>query len=131
MVHTDEDEIGSYLGITDSGQRFYSYIDAPSGAYASVGMIERVTRFVDTAAGAALFDDDTSDADQEQAIAAAADAPAMVGLEPALVSQLLTAARRAERVSRHKANPAIPFLGTRAALLSAGILTDNLPHIAG
>jgi NH3-dependent NAD+ synthetase len=131
MVHTDEDEIGSHLGITDSGQRFYSYIDAPSGAYASVGMIERVTRFVDTAAGAALFDDDTSDADLEQAIAAAADAPAMVGLEPALVSQLLTAARRAERVSRHKANPAIPFLGTRAALLNAGILTDNLPHIAG
>jgi NAD+ synthase len=32
-LHTDEDEIGTYLGMTGCGQRFYSYIDPHTGAY--------------------------------------------------------------------------------------------------
>jgi len=42
--HTDEDEFAAYFGFSaaDSGQTFYGYIDVETGAYAKVGLIERV-----------------------------------------------------------------------------------------
>ena len=125
--HTDEEEIGSYLGVQDSGQTFYSYIDPQSGDYARVGMIERVARFADSAQASALFDDAASDADLSQMIAAGIEHVALRPLSSDLVERLLRAARRAERITRHKFNPACPTLGERAELLSAGILTNTLP----
>jgi NAD+ synthetase len=126
-LHTDEDEIGSYLGVEPTGQGFYSYIDPDTGAYASLGMIERVSRFADTPGGAGLFQSSTDEGALAAICEAACSTPAMAGLNPELVDRLLRAARRAERVTRHKYNPACPTLGSRAELVEAGILTDTLP----
>lgn len=49
------------------------------------------------------------------------------GVNPGTVSTLLHAARRVERATRHKENPALPQLGSRANLVDAAILTDTLP----
>ena len=127
VSHTDEDEIGSYLGIEHSGESFYSYIDADSGAYASVGLIERVARFVDTPAGAGLFNDGANAADIDAIIETAQSSPAFEGVAPETVERILHAARRTERTTRHKENPNCPMLGSRGALVDAGILTDRLP----
>jgi len=125
--HTDEDEIGSYLGVTNSGHTFYSYVDPASGAYTHVGLIERVARFVDDAP--ALFADDTSDEALGALITRAADAPCFAGVDGGTIDRLLRAARGAERRTRHKWNPACPTLGDRATLVAAGILTDDLPNL--
>jgi NH3-dependent NAD+ synthetase len=125
--HTDEDEIGSYLGLQGTGQTFYSYIDPDSGAYAQVGMIERVARFADTSQAAGLFEDATSEQALQQIVTAGAASPHLAPLSAELVDRLLRAARRAERVTRHKFNPGCPTLGDRSTLLSDGILTNTLP----
>jgi len=127
--HNDEDEIADYLGvrgIADQGQAFYSYVDLDSGRYANVGLIERVSRFADTAAGASLFDAAAGE-DELQAMTAAASPTTFLGVAPATCEAMFRAARRAEAATRHKHNPNIPALGTRADLLEAGILTDELP----
>ena len=127
-AHTDEEEIGDYLGLTGHGETFYSYIDPDTGSYARVGMIERVARFADSPRGTGLFEDSADEARGEARIGAlidrALDAPAMAGLDENLIAALLRAARRAERASRHKMNPNCPTLGTRADL---DMLTDELP----
>jgi len=127
-AHTDEEEISDYLGLTGHGETFYSYIDPDTGSYARVGMIERVARFADSPRGTGLFEDSADEARGEVRIVAlidrALDAPAMAGLDEALIAALLRAARRAERASRHKMNPNCPTLGTRADL---DMLTDELP----
>jgi NH3-dependent NAD+ synthetase len=125
--HTDEDEIGSYLGLEDSGHTFYSYVDPGTGAYTHVGLIERLARFADGAP--ALFEDATSDGGLTALIADAAQTPCFVGVAPGLVDRLLRAARGAERRTRHKFNPACPSLGDRESLVAAGILTDELPTL--
>ncbi len=127
-AHTDEDEIGHYLGLEETGESFYSYIDPNTGAYCKVGMVERVSRFADTSAGAGLFSDQTDAPSMAGIAAAAISAPSMAGLPSPLVDPLLRAARRAEQVTRHKYNPACPTLGDRGALLAADVLTDELPH---
>jgi len=125
--HTDEDEIGSYLGVTNSGHTFYSYVDPTSGAYTHVGLIERVARFADQTP--ALFGDDTDDEMLAALITGAVDAPCFAGVDGVTIDRLLRAARRAERNTRHKWNPACPTLGERAPLVAAGILTDELPNL--
>ena len=40
-----------------------------------------------------------------------------------------TSARSIERSTRHKENPNCPILGSRAALLEAGVLTDELTKV--
>jgi len=126
-AHTDEDEIGAYLGLSHCGHTFYSYIDPSSGAYTAVGLIERVARFADTNMGTRLFDDDLSDDGLSEMIRAGADAPVFESISPETVDTLLRAARRTERVTRHKMNPNCPSLGQRASLLDSGILTNTLP----
>ena len=118
--HNDEDEIADFLGVDPGGHTFYSYIDPDKGAYTHVGLIERVSRFADTPAGAALF---TGGPIGDAAL----ESPALAGLGADLARALLSAARRAERRTRHKFNPACPTLGSRDALIAAGILTDDLP----
>lgn len=123
-AHNDEDELAAMLGIDPGGHTFYSYVDLATGAYTTVGLIERVSRFADEPAGQALF---TQNAPLPELASYAATSPALADLAPPLVAGLLAAARRTERVTRHKANPAIPTLGHRADLLRAGLLTDALP----
>jgi NH3-dependent NAD+ synthetase len=129
ISHTDEDEIGTYLGLTDSGHTFYSYVNAEDGYYRTVGLIERVARFADTAAGEELFADTLDEQEMSALIARAQDAPAFATVAPDTVATMLRAARRTERVTRHKENPNCPSLGQRAELLSLGILTDTLPSL--
>ena len=127
VSHTDEDEIGAYLGIEDSGESFYSYVDPASGEYTRVGLIERVARFADTAAGSGLFDDSTTDATLEPMIAGACGEAAFSTITPSTTERMLRAARRTERITRHKENPNCPTLGTRDELIADGILTNTLP----
>jgi NAD+ synthase len=125
--HTDEDEIGSYLGVEDTGHTFYSYIDPDTGAYIRVGLIERVSRFADD--HLAIFSDNMTEDELSALVATAADSVVFQGVDQSVVDRLLRAARRAERVTRHKFNPGCPSIGTREALVSAGILTDTLPNL--
>ncbi|MBN2800996.1 MAG: bifunctional nicotinamidase/pyrazinamidase [Deltaproteobacteria bacterium] len=125
-AHSDEAEIDAYLGLGAGalGYRYYARVDPDTGAYLQPGLIERVARLIDDhPLGSTLFA-----ADPPEALLDAAPAhPAMAGLEADLVRALLRAARRAERLTRHKLNPNLPALGRRADLLQAGILTDTLP----
>lgn len=127
VSHTDEDEIGSYLGIEDSGETFYSYVDPDSGDYSRVGLIERVARFADTDAGADIFDDALNEPGQIDLIERAKSAPAFVGIDPSTTERMVRAARRTERITRHKENPNCPTLGSRTELLKSGILSNILP----
>jgi NAD+ synthetase len=129
--HNDEDEIAAWLGLTEvtaRGLAFYSYVDVQTGEYSNVGLIERVARFVDdrSGAGAPLFSPELPEGALD-AMAAAACASTFAGIDPALTADVLRAARHAECITRHKANPAIPTLGGRADLLASGLLTDELP----
>jgi len=128
-AHTDEDEIGAYLGIVNSGHTFYSYIDADSGQYTRIGLIERIARFADTDAGVDLFEDSIDASGPLRLIDAAQSSPCFAGVEPSVVEQIVRAARRTERITRHKENPNCPTMGSRADLIDAGILTDELPSI--
>ena len=136
--HNDEDEIGDYLGFSaaDYDQTFYSYIDTDTGAYTHVGLIERVSRFLDTGYAPVnvpgvtiedrLFGDDfnrVSDRVRDLAYDFFPD------LNLDLVNQLLTSARRVERITRHKMNPNCPAYGDRKTLVDAGILTNELPKL--
>ena len=129
ISHTDEDEIGTYLGLPNSGHTFYSYVDAQDGSYRTVGLIERVARFADTPAGAALFSDECDEQGMNALIAQAQGSPAFATVNEDTVATMLRAARRAERVTRHKENPNCPSMGQRAELLRSGILTDTLPTL--
>ena len=127
VSHTDEDEIGAYLGLKNCGHTFYSYIDLTTGNYTQVGLIERVARFIDTAEGAALFNPGLDDADLRGAIQSAQSAPEFSGVDNMVVEKMLLSARRTERITRHKMNPNCPTLGDRQPLCDAGILTNVLP----
>lgn len=102
------------------------------------GTIERVSRFLDlsttfgrqaTPHEFVLFMDSLSEEKVREYI------PAMLylkdavfaGLDGETVERLLMAARKTERVTRHKMNPNCPSYGTRQELLVAGILTNDLP----
>jgi len=129
VAHTDEDEIGAYLGLSGCGHTFYSYIDPATGDYTRVGLIERVARFADTADGARLFDTSLDDSTLQTVIQAAHTSQAFSGVSPDVISKMLRAARRAERITRHKFNPNCPTLGERPSLCESGILSDTLPSV--
>jgi NAD+ synthase len=123
-LHNDEDEIGAYLGLVGCGQSFYSYVDATTGAYRTVGLIERLSRFCDTREGDGLFD---AEVDLPAIVRAATVSPAFAGVPAEVVRTLLTRARAVEAQTRHKWNPNCPALGQRALLVGAGVLTNHLP----
>jgi NH3-dependent NAD+ synthetase len=127
--HTDEDEIGTYLGMVGCGESFYSYIDPQTGRYRQVGLIERVARFNDTAEGAGLFDDNATDDALSRMLTAAESAAAFVDVSTDITRKVLLAARRTERSTRHKFNPNCPSMGTRQSLVEANILTNTLPKL--
>ena len=128
-AHNDEDEIADYLGLSgvaEQGLAFYSYVNPDTGAYTNVGLIERVCRFADQPDGEGLFAAQRSEEDLA-VMAAAASETTFADVAPDTTLRVLAAARRAEAATRHKHNPAIPTLGTRADLLAAGILDEALP----
>ena len=76
-----------------------------------------------------LFADNVSEESLAAMVNTAAQAPCFNGVSHGIIDRLLRAARRAERVTRHKFNPVCPSLGDRATLVDAGILTDTLPSL--
>ena len=129
VAHTDEDEIGSYLRLSDTGHSFYSYINPDTAVYTDVGLIERVARFNDTEEGGALFSDDLSAEALERILRSAEAHASFQGVDAAVVEGILRAARRTEKITRHKMNPNCPTLGVRDDLVARGILTNALPEV--
>lgn len=139
----DENEIATYLrlGPGASNHTFYSYIDLDTGEYRSVGLVERVSRFLDTTLNDGLLDTpvgpvtveeylfNDDEPDPATLIRAAMSSGVFQGVEADLIGQLLFAARRVEAITRHKFNPACPTLGDRQTLVDNGVLTDTLPSV--
>jgi NAD+ synthetase len=147
--HNDEDEYAAYLGVR--GYPFYSYVDPDTGEYTTVGLIERMSRFLDSpydlsavletekngvfesiirssaaTNGGVLFSDNVR-VEDSGLDARASTVPAFAGIPAEITSALIRNVKRVERVTRHKWNSNIPMLGTRWTLLAEGILTDDLP----
>lgn len=117
-AHNDEAELKSMSGVDWT----YSRIDWDTGEYIRVGTIEILSRFLDHHPEL-IADDDLS---TTELVALAKLAKPRFSLTHDEVLVFLASARRLERMTRHKANPNCPALGTRADLLTAGILTDEL-----
>lgn len=135
-AHNDQSEIANYIGVTK--YPVYSYLNA-DGTYRTVGLIERVARFLDTQInphaglgedvnlGEVLFNDRSTAEDLDYLYRRGKDAPEFRGIASADVLTTLTAARRIERATRHKMNPNCPALTSRADLVRLQILTNTLP----
>lgn len=135
--HNDETEIKAYLGMQDCDLACYSYIDMETGEYKNVGLIERVSRFLDYNANFAGY----LHAYAEEEIFYEFREPNWAGiLEHARISgffggmsaemieRLLRAARRVEFNTRHKQNSDMPTLVSRDELVRSGFLTNDLPR---
>ena len=122
--HNDQSEVANYLGV--QGYPVYSQIDA-EGDYRSLGLVERVSRWLDAGGWShTLFADTASDEEINTAVLDASVAPEFEGVAGKDIDALVRAARRIERMTRHKLNPNCPALTTREYLRSAGILSDSL-----
>lgn len=128
-AHNDEDEIGNYLGIKNSPFPFYSYV-GEDGQYLNLGLIERVSRFVDNDPHACnLFSwggkipKDVLESMVDGAVSGQYT-PYFEDVPRDLVRTLLAGAARVEWQTRHKMNPNCPTLGTRLELVGAGILSE-------
>ena len=131
--HTDESEIKKWLGADFT----YGRLDPKTGKVVSVGTIERVARFLDEPSKAGGFDPPDvpprwqtkvlfGDGEPDwSTLVAMAEASKCFDHDPETIEALLRGTRKAEAQTRHKENPAIPQLGTRAELLELGILSDN------
>ncbi len=121
--HNDEDELRALSGVSWT----YSKIDFDTGEYTRVGSIERMSRFLDLGHEQLLLADAPLDEGQLEVLADAAQALFADHSREEILG-LLRSCRQLERASRHKANPNIPSLGSRAELLEARILTNTLPQ---
>lgn len=125
--HNDEDELKNSFGVAWT----YSRIDQDSGAYRVLGSIERMARFLDSIDDRLFADSIDFDAFMNQSDGQSAlQHAAFAGLSETEILALLASAKKIEAQTRHKANPNIPSLGNRAALLQAGILSNDLPYFA-
>jgi len=135
--HNDEDELRDWTGVPFT----YGQVDPETGKVLKYGTIERMSRLLDyskwdfhgTPVEKTLFsaykpDSDSNRYNWKNLLRFARDS----GTFPANkfydveVLAFLKAARKIERITRHKENPSIPTLGTRAELLKAGILTNKM-----
>lgn len=126
VVHDDEAELFQTTGVAWT----YSRIDVQTGEYTTVGTIERMGRFLDTQSGHELLEVNPL---TDGHVASMLDTAR--GLFPdtsdAEIERFLRSAHALERGTRHKWNPNIPELGSRAQLVEAGLLTDTLPaHVS-
>ena len=62
-------------------------------------------------------------------LTAQAGTRAFQGFHPDTISGLLRSARHIERTTRHKMNPNCPTYGDRESLVTAGILTNDIPEV--
>ncbi len=122
--HNDEDELLTLSGVAWT----YSRISTNTGEYTRVGSIERMSRFLDTGAEVRLFGE-SPPSDPEFSAMANDAAEYFPGYATSEIQGLLRSCRKLEHTSRHKENPNIPSLGTRADLVQAGFLTDKLPDL--
>jgi len=123
--HNDEDELREWTGAPFT----YGRMDPDTGRVLCVGTIEMISRFVDAHMNdGSLFDDALTEPEIRNLVGLAQQERdrCFPGLGSAEIETLLRAARNAEKVTRHKSNPGIPALGTRAELVDAGILTNDL-----
>jgi NAD+ synthase len=111
--HNDEDELKKLSGVDWT----YSRVDPKTGEYLRVGTIEKMSRFMDwevvwrPEVGWNPEDLNTKLAE--------------MGLTP----EHLVSARKWERSTRHKENPNCPSLGSRKALITRCLITDELPEV--
>ena len=126
--HNDESEIAKWLGASFT----YGRLDVTTGRIVNVGTIERVSRFLDAYVAPHVLSNEATLFGYDEPNWKALTTQAMVslpfiesGTQRDTVTTLLKGARRAERQTRHKLNPAIPQLGTRRELIDTGILSDN------
>ncbi len=120
-AHNDEDEIRAWSGVDWT----YSRLDVSTGEYAKVGTIEIMSRFLDL--HPELVRDQPLPEAELSALARAAEP--LFGRSHAVVMAFLESCRALERMTRHKANPNCPALGSRASLVQRGILTNTLPTL--
>ncbi len=120
-AHNDEAELLALSGVAWT----YSRIDWETGAYTKVGTIELLSRFLDL--HPELFAAEAPSEAQWRALADAGED--RFRMPAAAVLPFLVSARKLEAGTRHKANPNCPSLGERSALLSAGVLSDQLPAL--
>jgi NAD+ synthetase len=136
-AHSDEAELLNWTGAPFT----YSRINPETGEYSYVGSIERVSRFLDeptpgsdrvgglTNEVVLFHDGDLSFEIQVIALRAVEESAAFTGWDIEEVQTLLSAARKVERITRHKMNPNCPAYGDRASLVEEGILTNELPAL--
>ncbi|MFV8753897.1 NAD(+) synthase [Nannocystaceae bacterium ST9] len=119
--HNDEDELRQWSGVDWT----YSRLDDATGEYAKVGTIEIMSRFLDL--HPELFRD--AALPEPELSALAREAEPHFARSHAVVMAFLESCRAIERMTRHKANPNCPALGSRAPLVQRGILTNTLPRL--
>jgi nicotinamidase-related amidase/NH3-dependent NAD+ synthetase len=132
--HSDETELLAWTGAPFT----YSRIDASTGEYTYVGTIERVSRFLDMtftnqvdgrSTGEKMLFAEVPIDDMSYVVEQASKSGLFDGFTHKEIETLLIAARRIERITRHKLNPNCPCYGSRDELVEEGILTNDLPDI--
>ena len=129
----DESELKTWTGANFT----YSTVSPATGEYLTVGTIERVSRFLDYTLAwgipheALLFGEQLNTTAIAYLTRVAQDSPLFAGIPSQSVGDILRAARRAERRTRHKINPNCPMYGSREDFVARGILTNYLPISLG
>jgi NH3-dependent NAD+ synthetase len=132
--HSDEAELLSWTGAPFT----YSRIDVETGEYSHVGTIERMSRFLDLKISPIIIGDTTNEnvlfsphAEPHWArlVTRAKESGYFDEFGRSEVETFLMAARKTERITRHKVNPNCPTYGTREELVRKGILTNDLPVV--
>lgn len=140
--HNDESEMQNFLRVGSLLDKYdlkmYSYIDE-YGNYKNTGILEMINRALDCSVAHIFFTDKTvedilfrtdynDERKLEKAIAWAADSCQHIfaDWEEEDIKEVLMAARKCERATRHKMNPNIPVLGTRKGMLDQNIITNEV-----
>lgn len=129
--HNDEEELTRLSG---GVEWTYSRVSPQTGEYVRVGTIERMSRLLDmplydgpiigdrSTMEASLFQKEMQPIANKEKVLPAAEKIGLTGYH-------LMSARKWERITRHKANPNCPSLGSRKELLDLNIITDELPKL--
>ncbi len=123
--HNDESEITKALGLEGTKQTMYSYVSLETGKYTSVGMIERMSRYLDLT-GDILFSDDKGGSFAEVLVRGAVSFQFVGGPSENELITFFKAVKSIECATRHKLNPNCPSLGNRFDMIVTGALTNNL-----
>lgn len=121
--HNDEEEIAKTLGVDGLNQTMYSYINLETGKYTNVGMIERMSRYLD-ATGDTLFKVTEDEIPLQTLVNGAVDS--FPGVPKDKLFTFFNAVKNMERTTRHKLNPNCPSLGSRLEMIVTGDITNQL-----